>query len=240
MLEVFREATRIGHLDRPYGDWPRAVTTTPADLMGLAGAGRIGPGQPADLVLFRAALQRVAVAAAGGPGGAPKRPGDRAAAPGLSRPRRPGRKGRRVKDRELLNPPGVHPPQAHYSHVARAGQTLYISGQLAMDPSGAVVGVGDARAQARRCYDNLAVVVAHYGGSLRHLVDKERPPISLTGPIDPWSPPRATRCSPRPRIPRTRWWSCRAWPSRTSWSRSKGSPSSTDSSFRAGRAGPRG
>jgi enamine deaminase RidA (YjgF/YER057c/UK114 family) len=75
-----------------------------------------------------------------------------------------------VKDRELLNPPGVHPPQAHYSHVARAGQTLYISGQLAVDPSGAVVGVGDARAQARRCYDNLAVVVAHYGGSLRHLV----------------------------------------------------------------------
>ena len=52
MLEVFREATRICHLDRPYGEWPRAVTTTPADLMGLAGAGRIGPGLPADLVLF--------------------------------------------------------------------------------------------------------------------------------------------------------------------------------------------
>ncbi|HEV8439074.1 MAG TPA: cytosine deaminase [Methylomirabilota bacterium] len=52
MLEVFREATRICHLDRPYGDWPRAVTTTPAELMGLAGGGRVGPGLPADLVLF--------------------------------------------------------------------------------------------------------------------------------------------------------------------------------------------
>ncbi len=52
MLEVFREATRICHLDRPYGDWPRAVTTTPADLMGLVGGGRIGPALPADLVLF--------------------------------------------------------------------------------------------------------------------------------------------------------------------------------------------
>jgi cytosine deaminase len=51
MLEVFREAARVCHLDRPYGDWPRAVTTIPADLMGLAG-GRIGPGLPADLVLF--------------------------------------------------------------------------------------------------------------------------------------------------------------------------------------------
>jgi cytosine deaminase len=52
-LEVYREATRICHLDRPYGDWPRAVTSTPADLMGTAGTGRIGSGQPADLVLFR-------------------------------------------------------------------------------------------------------------------------------------------------------------------------------------------
>ena len=44
---------------------------------------------------------------------------------------------------ELLNPPGVHPPQAHYSHVARAGNTLFIAGQLAINPAGAVVGVGD-------------------------------------------------------------------------------------------------
>ena len=51
-----------------------------------------------------------------------------------------------------------------------AGNTLYISGQLAMDPSGAVVGVGDATAQARQCYTNLAAILAHYGGSFRHLL----------------------------------------------------------------------
>jgi len=73
-------------------------------------------------------------------------------------------------ERELLNPPGVHPPQAHYSHVARAGQTLFISGQLGIDPSGAVVGTSDARAQARQCYANLAAILAHHGGSLRHLL----------------------------------------------------------------------
>ena len=73
-------------------------------------------------------------------------------------------------ERELLNPAGVHPPQAHYSHVGRAGKTLYISGQLAMDRAGAVVGVGDARAQARQCYDNLGAILAHFGGGLRHLV----------------------------------------------------------------------
>jgi cytosine deaminase len=52
MLEVFREAARVCHLDRPYGNWPRAVTRTPAEVMGLPGAGRIGPGLPADLVVF--------------------------------------------------------------------------------------------------------------------------------------------------------------------------------------------
>jgi cytosine deaminase len=54
MLEVFREAVRIAHLDRPLGDWPQAVSRTPAALMGLPEAGVIRVGAPADLVLFRA------------------------------------------------------------------------------------------------------------------------------------------------------------------------------------------
>jgi cytosine deaminase len=53
MLEVFREATRIAHLDRPYGAWHRTVTATPADIMGLP-VGRIEPGTVADLVIFKA------------------------------------------------------------------------------------------------------------------------------------------------------------------------------------------
>lgn len=53
-LEVFTQSVRIGQLDRPLGPWPRAVTQTPADLMGLPRAGRIGPGLPADLVIFPA------------------------------------------------------------------------------------------------------------------------------------------------------------------------------------------
>ncbi len=54
LLEVFREAVRIAHLDRPVGAWPAAVTRTPAGIMRLPERGRIGPGAPADLVLFRA------------------------------------------------------------------------------------------------------------------------------------------------------------------------------------------
>ena len=52
-LEVFNFSVKIAHLDRPFGDWCRAITTTPADLMGLPGAGRIGVGLAADLILFR-------------------------------------------------------------------------------------------------------------------------------------------------------------------------------------------
>ena len=53
-LEVFREAVRIAHLDRPVGAWPAGLTRTPALLMGLPAHGRIAPGAPADLVLFKA------------------------------------------------------------------------------------------------------------------------------------------------------------------------------------------
>src|SRR5262245_40629082 len=76
------------------------------------------------------------------------------------------RKGDRCVERELRNPPEVHVPQAHYSHVARVGQTLYLSGQLAMDGTGTPVGLGDAAAQARQCYENLSLLLVHYGGSL--------------------------------------------------------------------------
>ncbi|MBL8551284.1 MAG: cytosine deaminase [Hyphomonadaceae bacterium] len=52
MLEVFRDAVRIAHLEHPIGDWPRAVTTTPGAL--IAKAQGIAAEEPADLVLLRA------------------------------------------------------------------------------------------------------------------------------------------------------------------------------------------
>jgi len=54
VLEVFNMAVRIAHLDRPWEDWPRTVTKTPADLMGLPNLGKIAVGLPADLILFKA------------------------------------------------------------------------------------------------------------------------------------------------------------------------------------------
>ncbi|MBL8576009.1 MAG: cytosine deaminase [Mesorhizobium sp.] len=53
MLEVYRAATRILHLDHPVADWPRAATTTPADIMRLEGAGVLAAGGPADFIIFK-------------------------------------------------------------------------------------------------------------------------------------------------------------------------------------------
>lgn len=53
MLEVYRNATCIGHLDAPIGTWPRSVTTVPRAIMGLPRR-LIGIGHPADFILFSA------------------------------------------------------------------------------------------------------------------------------------------------------------------------------------------
>jgi enamine deaminase RidA (YjgF/YER057c/UK114 family) len=71
---------------------------------------------------------------------------------------------------ERINPPGVHTPQANYSHVTRVGNTLYISGQLGLNPDGNLVGQGDAEAQADQCCRNLQAIVEHFGGSLDDIV----------------------------------------------------------------------
>ncbi len=54
MLEVYREATRILHLDHPVDDWPATVTEWPADIVGRSDLGRIAEGGPADLVICNA------------------------------------------------------------------------------------------------------------------------------------------------------------------------------------------
>lgn len=53
MLEVYREATRIAHLDAPVGSWPGSVTTIPRAIMGLP-PHAIGAGFSADFILFSA------------------------------------------------------------------------------------------------------------------------------------------------------------------------------------------
>jgi cytosine deaminase len=53
MLEVMREATRIGHLDHSRADWVTSFLTDPAATCGFE-APSLAPGAPADLVICKA------------------------------------------------------------------------------------------------------------------------------------------------------------------------------------------
>jgi len=57
-----------------------------------------------------------------------------------------------------------------YSQAIRAGSTVYLSGQIPLDPNTMELVKGDVRAQARQVFDNLAAVAQASGGSLANAV----------------------------------------------------------------------
>ena len=62
-------------------------------------------------------------------------------------------------------------PQAigTYSQAVRAGNTVYLSGQIPLDPSSMELVQGGMDVQIRRVFDNLAAVCAAAGGSLNDI-----------------------------------------------------------------------
>jgi len=65
-----------------------------------------------------------------------------------------------------------HAPQAigTYSQAIRAGNTVYLSGQIPLDPATGELVTGDIEAQVRRVFDNLRAVAQAAGGDLSHVV----------------------------------------------------------------------
>jgi aminoacrylate peracid reductase len=70
---------------------------------------------------------------------------------------------------EVIIPPGSPPPLAPYSPAAKAGNIVYVSGTLALDSEGKLVGQGDARAQTRHILESINSVLAVAGGSLNDI-----------------------------------------------------------------------
>jgi reactive intermediate/imine deaminase len=52
-----------------------------------------------------------------------------------------------------------------YSHAVQAAGLIFVSGQVALDADGAVVGSGDMAAQARQVFRNLGAVLEAAGAS---------------------------------------------------------------------------
>jgi enamine deaminase RidA (YjgF/YER057c/UK114 family) len=61
----------------------------------------------------------------------------------------------------LENPVTLAAPAGRYSHVSRvrAGELVFIAGQLALDAGGNLVGKGDFSAQVKAVFDNLRLAL---------------------------------------------------------------------------------
>ena len=74
-------------------------------------------------------------------------------------------------EKTVVNPPGLARPVG-YSHgfEVKCGRLLFLSGQVAFDKQGSLVGRGDIVAQFRQVCENLKVLVEDRGGSLQDVV----------------------------------------------------------------------
>ena len=70
-----------------------------------------------------------------------------------------------------INPAELTKPTG-YTHVVKSapGTTIYISGQIAFDRDGRVVGVGDFRAQTVQVFENLKAALAACGATFADVV----------------------------------------------------------------------
>ena len=68
-----------------------------------------------------------------------------------------------------LYPESLAPSRIPYAPGVRAGNIIYVSGILALDDDGRVLGVGDIQAQARHVITNIEAVLKAGGGRLEDI-----------------------------------------------------------------------
>ena len=73
--------------------------------------------------------------------------------------------------RRHINPETISRPRG-YTHVveARGGRTVYISGQIALDPQGNLVGLNDMAAQAEQIFQNLKAALESVNATFSDVV----------------------------------------------------------------------
>jgi reactive intermediate/imine deaminase len=68
--------------------------------------------------------------------------------------------------RQIISTPQAPQAIGTYSQAVRAGDTLYISGQIPLDPATGQMVSGDIELEIRRVFDNLAAIAAAAGATL--------------------------------------------------------------------------
>ena len=72
--------------------------------------------------------------------------------------------------RQIISTPDAPQAIGTYSQAVRVGPTVYISGQIPLDPATGQLVSGDIEVEIRRVFDNLAAIAKAAGGSLQHAV----------------------------------------------------------------------
>lgn len=66
---------------------------------------------------------------------------------------------------QIIAPKTVHPTKG-YSHAVRMGDLVFVSGQVSLDTSGALVGKDDVATQTEQAFANLRAVLEASGSGL--------------------------------------------------------------------------
>jgi len=72
--------------------------------------------------------------------------------------------------KEILSVPGAPAAIGPYSQAVRAGELVFTSGQIPIDPATGAAVEGDVRAQAGRALENLKTVLEGSGSCLERVV----------------------------------------------------------------------
>ncbi|MGA1695763.1 MAG: RidA family protein [Arenicellales bacterium] len=75
-----------------------------------------------------------------------------------------------MSSKQAIKSDNAPAPIGPYSQAVKVGDTMYLSGQVPLDPVTGELIDGDIDAMARRIFDNLAAVMAAAGGSLADIV----------------------------------------------------------------------
>ncbi len=72
--------------------------------------------------------------------------------------------------RQIISTPNAPAAIGTYSQAVRVGNTVYLSGQIPLDPATMQLVSGDIDAEIRRVFDNLVAVAEAAGGTLNDAV----------------------------------------------------------------------
>lgn len=71
--------------------------------------------------------------------------------------------------RQIISTPNAPQAIGTYSQAVKCGNTVYVSGQIPLDPASGEMVPGEMEVQVRRVFDNLKAIVIAAGGDFTHI-----------------------------------------------------------------------